>query len=383
MNITAIFNFLLIAGAVQGFVFNIATFLARRKIEKPVLFLNLFVLFLSLNNLQSWLIDKDLVSSIFYLQHFRIPWYVLIVPMFYAFLVYYLGIEKKKWPFLTVTAIIFFAEVIARIVVLILVGNRYFDLNTIETYNTVEDALTLFYSLFLFVKAIRILYNYSGLYKPILEFDNLNWIKKFLKLGGLVIFLWLFAVLLNIFSDLIKPPYSYYPLRLGSSILIYWVGYQAFFQYVILKDRIRLRGEIRKPSTSVNLGSANPTAHSNSREKGEEVFGHIDYYVRSKQRFLDPYLSMEKVAEELSMGTSSLSKLINQYSGHNFSDYINSLRVSQAKELLINEDFKAYTMVAIGLECGFNSKSTFYSSFKKFTGKTPTEYRNQTFNAFG
>lgn len=55
---TAIFNFLLIAGALQGFVFNIATFLSRKKVEKPILFLNLMVLFLSLNNLQT-LADRN------------------------------------------------------------------------------------------------------------------------------------------------------------------------------------------------------------------------------------------------------------------------------------------------------------------------------------
>ena len=67
--------------------------------------------------------------------------------------------------------------------------------------------------------------------------------------------------------------------------------------------------------------------------------------------------------------------LVNKFSGKNFSDYINSLRVEEAKRCLRNPGFEAYTMVAIGLECGFNSKSTFYTAFKKFTGQTPTSFR--------
>ncbi len=62
---TAVFNFLLIAGAVQGFVFDIATFWSRKKLESAILFLNLFVFFLSMNNLQSWLIDNTYISSNF------------------------------------------------------------------------------------------------------------------------------------------------------------------------------------------------------------------------------------------------------------------------------------------------------------------------------
>lgn len=374
MNFTAVFNFLLIAGAVQGFVFNIATFLARKKIEQPVLFLNLFVFFLSLNNLQSWLIDKDLISMNFYISHFRIPWYVLIVPMFYAFLVYYLKIEKKKWPFLEVTLGIFLLEVVARGFVLFLVRKGELAIKVIELYNSVEDAVTLVYSVFLYFKAMRILYRYEGLYRPILEFDDLNWIRKFLKLGGVVILLWLIAVLLNLFSETIKAPYSYYPLRLGSSVLIYWVGYQAFFQYVILKDRIGLRGKIRRKGYTLDSATLRKQQLPNTKRE-EASFKEVDRYIQGNQRFLDPNLSMEKVAEELSISTSSLSRLVNQYSDQNFSDYINSFRINEAKRLLESPEFSLYTMVAIGLECGFNSKSTFYSAFKKFTGQTPTQFR--------
>ena len=307
------------------------------------------------------------------MSHFRVPWYVLIVPMFYAFLVYYLKIEEKKWPFLQLTLSIFLLEVLARSVVILLVQKDLLQAADIEFYNSIEDALTLLYSVFLYIKAIRILYNYKGLYHPILEFDNLRWIKIFLKLGGVVIFLWLVAVLLNLFSNDIKAPYSYYPLRISSSILIYWVGYQAFFQYVILEDRIGLRGKIRKQGFTIPKDDIHKERSNAVREEG--IFKDMDNYIKENQRYLDPNLNMDSLAKELSMGTSTLSKIINQYAKQNFSDYINSFRVTEAKKLLENPDFSAYTIVAIGLECGFNSKSTFYSAFKKFTGQTPTQYR--------
>lgn len=376
MEITPIFNFLLIAGAVQGFIFNIATFLGRKKVEKPILFLNLFIFFLSLNNLQSWLIDIGFIDNYFLLSNFRVPFYVLIVPMFYAFLVYYLDIESKKTSFLKVTMAIFLIAILARSTFLIYIKKQHLPLEYITLYNTIEDAVTLAYSLFLFIKALRILYKYESLYESILAFDNLNWFKKFMKLGGVVILLWLIAVFLNLFSNSIKEPYSYYPLRLGSSILIYWVGYQAFFQYVLLKDRIVLRREIRKEP---KLKFPDNSKKVDRSERATTLFKEINNYIQSNQVYLDPQLGLEKVAGAIGLGVSSFSKIINEQTGQNFSDYINSLRVNEAKNLLSNEEFSNYTIVAIGLECGFNSKSTFYSAFKKFTGQTPSSFRIEIF----
>ena len=368
---TAVFNFLMIAGAVQGFIFNIATFLSRKKIERPVLFLNLFVLFLSLNNLQSWLIEKNFLSDGIVAYDFTVPWYVLIVPMFYAFLVHYLEIEEKKMPFITVSLMIFVFELIARSLVTYLGRVDILPMEYIEHYNTFEDILTLTYSLFLYYKAIQIVFKKTSVETPVLAFDDLQWLKWFFYLGGVVFVLWIMAIVFNA-TGMVPKPYSYYPLRLGSSILIYWVGYQAFFRYVVLKDRIVLRKEIRK-------GRSNDSSEKTlAADTGESTFKEVEAYVHDNQRFLDPYLGLEKLSEELGMSTGSLSKLMNAHSGSNFSDYINKYRVEEAKKLLGNPDFSAYTIVSIGLECGFNSKSTFYSAFKKFTGQTPTVYRKKT-----
>ncbi len=366
---TAVFNFLMIAGAIQGFIFNVATFLSRKKIERPILFLNLFVLFLSLNNLQSWFVEKRFIPSEFQLQDFTIPWYVLIVPMFYAFLVYYLGIEEKRFSFVKISIGIFCAELVARTTVVFLVNKGIWSSEFLENYNNIEDVITLLYSLLLFYKAIQLVFRKNSLHSSILNFDDLRWLKWFFYLGAVVFALWIMAIIFNT-TGLVQKPYSYYPLRLGSSILIYWVGYQAFFRYVILKDRILLRKEIRKKNGS-------EIVERDAQAKGEVAFSEIDDYIIRNQKFLDPRLSLESLSEEINRSTSGLSKLMNTHSGSNFSDYINKYRVEEAKKLLGDNSFSAYTIVAIGLECGFNSKSTFYSAFKKFTGVTPTAFRKE------
>ena len=88
-------------------------------------------------------------------------------------------------------------------------------------------------------------------------------------------------------------------------------------------------------------------------------------------------MSLDALAGDLKISSSLLSQIINNYGKNNFADYINKYRVEQVKELLIDDNYKDYTIRAIGLESGFNSKSTFYTAFKKFTHLTPVNYKKQ------
>lgn len=373
MSLKTIFDFFLIVGVIQGFIFIAISFLIRKKIERTILFLNLFILFLSLNNLNTWFIDKGFLGEDVLVRYMNIPWYVLIVPMFYSFLVHYLGIEDKNWPFFRISAILFLLMLISRFSLVYLVHVESVNDDFLEKYSLIEDALAFAYSIFLYIKSIGLLTRYRRLYPDILVFDDLQWIKQFLKFGGLLFMMWFAAMVLNSFFSFIEPPYTYYPLRLLLSIFIYWVGYQAFYRYVILKERIGLRTKLKDKVVlhSKRLENVKPNL---------SVFDKIHNHVISQKSYLNPYLGMDTLSEELGMGISTLSKHINKNVEGNFSDYINLFRIEEAKRILIDPDYVGYTIVAIGLECGFNSKSTFYSAFKRHTGLTPVAFRKSYSN---
>lgn len=373
MSVNELFNLLLLIGAVHGFIFIGVTFFLRKRVEKPVLFLNLFVLFLSLNNLQSWALEAKFSEGAL-TPFLTIPWYLMIVPMFYSFLLHYLEIEKKKNPLIGISVGLFLLAVFVRVWLLVRVKKGALSIQTLENYNLFEDSFALIYSITLFVLCIDVLRRQQRLYKDILIFDNLRWIRRFLRWGAAVFVLWAVAVLLNIFSEHIKAPESYYPLRLVSSILIYWVAYQAFFQYGLLKDRVRLRAVISGQRQTIGKIAEKRIGPKSSKSKLS--FEQFEQYVRLHQSFLDPNLSLDMVAEELGVGVSTLSKVVNE-SGHGFSDHINQERVAAAQSFLTDPEFQDYTIVAIGLECGFNSKSAFYNAFKKIAKESPSEFRRR------
>jgi len=150
-----------------------------------------------------------------------------------------------------------------------------------------------------------------------------------------------------------------------------------------MEDRIVLRENIKKGINTKNIQALNidlsdtlfDNSHEIKSEKQQQLFDNIESYVKDHKKFTDPYLSLEALAEELNMSKGHLSFLINTYSEHNFSDYINAFRVDQVKKWILDHDFVNYTIESIGLESGFNSKSTFYTAFKKFTDLTPSQFK--------
>lgn len=95
--------------------------------------------------------------------------------------------------------------------------------------------------------------------------------------------------------------------------------------------------------------------------------------IAQKELFLNPGFSLEEAAKELQVPKNMLSQYLNETLGKSFSSFINEYKIEKAKVLLKTN--KNFTIESIGYDSGFNSKSTFFTTFKKITGETPTEYQ--------
>ncbi|HAD11388.1 MAG TPA: AraC family transcriptional regulator [Saprospirales bacterium] len=100
----------------------------------------------------------------------------------------------------------------------------------------------------------------------------------------------------------------------------------------------------------------------------------IEKLMQEDQLFLEPELTLSDIAQRLGTNISLLSSVVNNAFGKNFNDYVNTYRVALVKDRLKDPAFQHYSLLGIGLECGFNSKSTFNRVFKKITGYAPGDY---------
>jgi AraC-like DNA-binding protein len=115
---------------------------------------------------------------------------------------------------------------------------------------------------------------------------------------------------------------------------------------------------------------------SDKAEK-EELAKKVLDYMQSNKPYLEPELTLEELASRLSLKPRILSQTINESLGHNFYDFINRYRIKEASRLLTNPRDEKITVLEVLYEVGFNSKSSFNTLFKKYTGLTPREFRKK------
>lgn len=108
--------------------------------------------------------------------------------------------------------------------------------------------------------------------------------------------------------------------------------------------------------------------HDQANRIAEKLTAHMQQH----QSYLDPDITLGKLAEGLQVSPNYLSQTLNDTLGMSFFDYINHWRIKDArKRLEMTED----SILEIAYAVGFNARSSFYKAFKMETGQTPAAYR--------
>ncbi len=383
MSTADFFNMFLLISAIHGFALCFIMFFSKYGRDKSLLFLNLMILTISLNNFQSWALERNLFQHKFMLDYIQIPWHFLSAPFFYAFLINYLDIYNKSRRILKYFIIIFVVMCVAQISFVLsysIGGGTKDELNYIyERYTSIEELISFIGSISVFAYSFYILRGKKKLFTKILTYDNLKWIYNFFKLTLLVYVLWVFALVIKFSLNFTGFIYSYYPLRISTTVIIFILGYQGLRYLRILKERKNIRENIDTESIDIIIENEDDVKLGNNENKYESQFLEIDKFIKSQKIYLQPKYTLQNLSGDLNIGSSTLSASINKNAKKSFVDYINEMRVKQAKKFLLDHKYEGYTIASIGLESGFNSKSAFYDVFKKHTGMTPLAFKNNNF----
>lgn len=111
-----------------------------------------------------------------------------------------------------------------------------------------------------------------------------------------------------------------------------------------------------------------------SREQMQEICEKISLYLSTTKAYLHPDLSLSMLAKETDIPGRNLSRSINTHLRCNFFEFINGMRVEEAKRRLLSIEISGYKIDSIYEECGFRTRSTFFLAFKKVEGQSPAQW---------
>lgn len=210
-----------------------------------------------------------------------------------------------------------------------------------------------------------------------LESTHLKWL-RFVVYGILLI--WVIGFISEVFlwSNINSIIIWHGDLIVNSavSILIITIGYYGFIQApVFVKNEAKLN--FNKDKNYLDIGLPRNDKYGKSGLTSIQILEYskaLEDYMVGEKPFKDPNLSLGQLAKKLNLSANQLSQVINTHFDRSFYEYVNRYRVEEVMKLMKYGSIDQLTILGIALDAGFNSKATFNRYFKKYTGRTPTDY---------
>lgn len=200
---------------------------------------------------------------------------------------------------------------------------------------------------------------------------NLAWLQKTVVCVLIITGLWL----MDNFFKLAKTNSSF---DLFAS-LFYLIGVFFIAYYSLKQKEIPSLNQQEKKEMDVIIRE-NFNVESNEKKlisdiSLQEMKSVLIEVMNNQKPFLNPELSLFKLASQLDISSHQLSYIINKGFNENFYQFINRYRIEEAKKLIQDPKMQHLNLTGIAFEVGFNSKTVFYTTFKKNTNQTPSEFK--------
>ena len=353
-----------ILGLVQGLF--LGTFIiCENRSHAASRFLGVFLILYSLELLEAILIDLNLINIFPFLNFLPLNFYFIQAPLFYLYSLYVIGqeINPRKYliliPGVLEFLIFLFLFILPSQIKLQLLDNSIFMFLLM-----VILTCAIPYSLYFMIKTYRVMQKSKKLIKNYLA-DSLGKMIDWIKWMSicLICLLLMSGIMLFIDNDSFEL-YTYSLFSIINIVFIFTLGVFGIRQNRVLWKLSAFSSQHRFLIFDLE-----------NEKLLKKDFEKLRGSIISEEQFKNPQLTLSSLSKSVKMLPRYVSKLINQYSGHNFNMFINMFRVEEAKKLLHDDKTKHLNMLGIAYDSGFNSKASFYKVFKQITGTTPLRYK--------
>jgi len=363
MNFSAIFNTIILLGAVQGFVLSTVLFLSKRNRLR--------------NRLLAWLILLIAVASIKlygaqagWFNHPFMRWVDAVIPLIVVMpigpLIYFytratlepefrIG-RKQRRHFNSI--LIDIVPQLTAIIFITGVSTHILDPDPgpwgtfIDTYNVYADIPRwLSVSIYVYLSYQLI----AG--QPAAQFRWLRQMIAAFMIFQLIWLLYLVPYVIPRYTDFMLDTFDWYPVYVPIAILIYWLG---------------IRGYIVSQTETVQVKKA-----VLDTEAADKTLMTLRSAMENDKLYLNPSLTVALVADHTGIAAKNISATLNQHLQKSFNEFVNEYRIRAIRQRLLNGETRELTIAGLAYEGGFNSLPTFQRAFKAVTGQTPSEFLAQ------
>jgi len=309
-----------------------------------------------------------------------IEWIFLLPPFIFLFILHRTEHSLRKSKRLLFLYIPFIYAFILGVIINFDVILHLYEINVQhQEWITIATWIRILLIVYVILTIVPICFFYIRIVE---DTEERKWLNYLITIIYILLLIWVILVLSAIaFSDFDNWDYLK-GLALISSIVIHWVAYVGVIKnrlYRDKKDVARLldshKTDAKTERTSLNINETSEITKKEGFTPDNIYYLKLQKLCKEEQLYRDPSLSRDKVANILGISPGYVSQFINAITGDNFATYINDYRVESVKKLIIDPTFDNYSLLAIGLESGFTSKTAFYTAFKKNTGMTPNAYK--------
>ena len=392
LNISTNLTLLISASGILQAILLAALLYFHSKGDKSVnVFLSLYILCVSI------LMFIPAAQQLFSLQIilYLMPFALLIGPFLYLYVRSFKEVItwRKAWPHF----LLFFVFLFLNYLVLPLLINKYPFFRQV-TEEMLPDPASYIRIIIRIVRNVQMIIYYFLARRTLISYQksihhlfseisqiNLAWVRWLIN--G---YLFLIISLLILFYFVVRYPDQFELLIVINTTIITPYIYLITFKGISQPTLWQIQPDLNKETVEKEMHKAEeieihimndemprPSKAGLSGDKIEEIVKKIILMMEQEKLYLETDLTLQQLADKLQVPNYQVSQAINDGMKKNFYDLVNGYRVEEAKRLLLDPKNKNFTILSMGFEAGFNSKTTFNTVFKKFTGLTPTEYRDK------
>lgn len=159
-----------------------------------------------------------------------------------------------------------------------------------------------------------------------------------------------------------------------TAILVYTIGFMGMRQPEVFVRPPAIQPEAADPLAVDEFVVASYARSGMDAERAARLEQEVRR-VLSEGLYRQANLSLQDLAEAVGSSAHNVTQVLNTRIGQSFYDFVNGYRVEEARQRLADPAQAHLTVISIGLDAGFNSKSSFNAVFKKMTGQTPSAFR--------